>query len=323
MSYLERAREVVDVEISGMLALRGQLDERFDQAVGLIVEALGARSKVVVIGVGKSGNVGRKIAATLTSTGCPAVALDPISAMHGDLGIIGEGDVVIALSYSGETDELISLLPAVKRFRIRLIAVTGHIRSTLAECADVVLPCKVPKEACPFNLAPTTSTTAMMVLGDALAMAVLDARGFRRKDFARNHPAGAIGRALLLKVKDIMRTGDRLPVVNDSKIVRDALLSMTSAKSGSVCVVNARGKLVGVFTDGDLRRLLSLDEGVLNKAISMVMTSAPVTIRETALAAEALRIFDARNVDDLVVINSAHMPVGIIDSQDLPRLKLM
>ncbi|HEY6228583.1 MAG TPA: SIS domain-containing protein, partial [Verrucomicrobiae bacterium] len=209
MSHLRRAREVFDVEIAALKAVRAHLDEAFDRAVETVVAALRRRGKVVVVGVGKSGNIGRKIAATLTSTGTPSVVLDSVDALHGDLGVVSDGDVVLALSYSGETEELLNLLPALKRFSVELIAMTGATRSTLAKHSDVVLNARVPKEACPFNLAPTASTTAMLALGDALAMAILQARGFTEKDFARHHPAGAIGRALLLKVADIMRSGER------------------------------------------------------------------------------------------------------------------
>ncbi|HVY68585.1 MAG TPA: SIS domain-containing protein, partial [Verrucomicrobiae bacterium] len=196
-SYLPRAREVFDIELAGLRAVRDQLDGAFDAAVNLIVEALRQRGKVVVVGVGKSGNVGRKIAATLTSTGATSVELNSVDALHGDLGVVNDGDVVLALSYSGETEELLNLIPALKRFGVRIIALTGHKRSTVARHSDVVLGARVPREACPFNLAPTASTTAMLALGDALAMAVLDARGFKKEDFAKRHPSGAIGRALL------------------------------------------------------------------------------------------------------------------------------
>src|SRR5881397_3570533 len=205
MGHLKRAREVLDIELAGLKAVRGQLDAGFDRAVELIVSALRQRAKIVVVGVGKSGNVGHKIAATLTSTGSTSVVLHSVDALHGDLGIVGDGDVVVALSYSGETEELLNLLPALKRFSVKVISLTGAARSSLARYSDVVLNVKVPREACPFNLAPTASTTAMLALGDALAMAVLQARGFRKADFARYHPSGAIGRTLLLRVGDIMR----------------------------------------------------------------------------------------------------------------------
>ena len=321
MSHLKRAREVFDVELAAVKAVRGRLNATFDKAVALITYALANRNKLVVVGVGKSGNIGRKIAATFTSTGAPAVLLDSVDALHGDLGILNDGDIVLALSYSGETDELIDLLPAMKRFSVRVIAITSAPKSTLGQHADVVLNVKVPKEACPFNMAPTASTTASLVMGDALSMAVLDARGFKKSDFAQRHPSGAIGRALLLRVGDIMRSGSRNPIAHQTMPVRDALLIMGEAKSGSVSVVNKNGKLAGVFTDGDLRRHLTKDDDVLELPLAKVMTRRPTTIREDALAADAIRIFNERNIDDLIVVNAKREPIGLVDSQDLPKLK--
>lgn len=321
MSHLKRAREVFDVELAAVKAVRGRLNATFDKAVALITYALADRNKLVVVGVGKSGNIGRKIAATFTSTGAPAVLLDSVDALHGDLGILNDGDIVLALSYSGETDELIDLLPAMKRFSVRVIAITSAPKSTLGQHADVVLNVKVPKEACPFNMAPTASTTASLVMGDALAMAVLDARGFKKSDFAQRHPSGAIGRALLLRVGDIMRSGSRNPIAHQTMPVRDALLIMDEAKSGSVSVVNKNGKLAGVFTDGDLRRHLAKDDDVLDLPLAKVMTRRPTTIREDALAADAIRIFNERSIDDLIVVNAKREPIGLVDSQDLPKLK--
>ena len=321
MSHLKRAREVFDVELAAVKAVRGRLNATFDKAVALITYALANRNKLVVVGVGKSGNIGRKIAATFTSTGAPAVLLDSVDALHGDLGILNDGDIVLALSYSGETDELIDLLPAMKRFSVRVIAITSAPKSTLGQHADVVLNVKVPKEACPFNMAPTASTTASLVMGDALSMAVLDARGFKKSDFAQRHPSGAIGRALLLRVGDIMRSGSRNPIAHQTMPVREALLIMGEAKSGSVSVVNKNGKLAGVFTDGDLRRHLAKDDDVLDLPLAKVMTRRPTTIREDALAADAIRIFNERNIDDLIVVNAKREPIGLVDSQDLPKLK--
>ncbi|HXJ72551.1 MAG TPA: KpsF/GutQ family sugar-phosphate isomerase, partial [Candidatus Dormibacteraeota bacterium] len=241
----------------------------------------------------------------------------------GDLGLVNDGDVVLALSYSGETEELLHFLPALKRFPVSIIAMTGAPHSTLARHSDLVLKVKVPKEACPFNLAPTSSTTAMLVLGDALAMAILEARGFQENDFARYHPAGAIGRSLLLRVRDIMRTGPRNATALQSVTVKEALLLMTRAKSGSVTIIDQRGKLAGVFTDGDLRRHMAEDEEILSRPLEKVMTRHPICVQEEALAAEALRIFNERTIDDLVVINRKREPVGLVDLQDLPKLKIV
>ena len=321
--HLARAREVFDVEMAALKTVRAQLDEAFDQAVELIIASLRQRGKIVIVGIGKSGNIGQKIAATLTSTGSTSVVLNSVDALHGDLGLVNDGDVVLALSYSGESEEVVKLLPALTRFSVKIIAFTGSPKSALARYSDLVLDVKVPKEACPFNLAPTASTTAMLVMGDALAMAVLQARGFKRQDFARHHPSGAIGRAMLLQVREIMRTDARNAVAAETLPVKEALLVMTRAKSGSVSVVSARGKLVGVFTDGDLRRQMAQDDNVLAQPLSRVMTRQPVCIRDDALAAEALKIFNERNIDDLIVVNARHEPVGLVDSQDLPKLKLM
>lgn len=323
MSHLARARAVFDIELAAVKTVRGLLDGSFDQAVELLVRVLSGRGKIIVVGIGKSGNIGGKIAATLTSTGSTSVVLNSVDALHGDLGIVNDGDAVLALSYSGESEELLNLLPALKRFAAPVIAMTGNVRSTLARRSDVVLNVKVPKEACPFNLAPTSSTTAMLVMGDALAMAVLQARGFKEQDFARRHPAGAIGRALLLQVKDIMRRDQRNAVASEKLPVKEALLVMTRAKSGSVSVVNVRGKLVGVFTDGDLRRHMAADREILTRPLAAVMTRNPICLRDDALAAEALKIFNERNIDDLIVVNAKREPVGLVDSQDLPKLKIM
>ncbi len=311
------------MELAALKAVERQLDDSFNQAVDLAVAALTARQKIVVVGIGKSGLVGRKIAATLSSTGSTAVVLDAVDALHGDLGIVHDGDVILALSYSGESDELLNLIPALRRFSVRIIAFTGVAASSLAKHSDVVLNIAVPREACPFNLAPTSSTTATLVLGDALAMAILDARGFKQRDFAQRHPSGAIGRALLLRVADLMRQGQRNPVAADTLPVKDALLAMTQAKAGSVSVVNRTGRLVGVFTDGDLRRRMSVDDHILSRTLREVMTRKPICIRDTALAIEAVRIFNERNIDDLIVVNARREPVGLVDSQDLPRLKLL
>lgn len=323
MRHLAHARTVFDIELAALRAVRGQLNHAFDRAVDIVIDALRHRGKIVVVGIGKSGNIGQKIAATLTSTGSTSVVLNSVDALHGDLGIISDGDVLLALSYSGESEELLNLIPAFKRFSVKLIAMTGSAKSALARHSDVTLNVRVPREACPFNLAPTASTTAMLVMGDALAMAVLRARGFKRVDFAKFHPSGAIGRAMLLRVGEIMRQGERNAVADQNLVVREALLVMTRAKSGSVSVVDPRGRLVGVFTDGDFRRLMAADNGILSRRLKEVMTRNPICIRDDALAMETLKIFNERNIDDLIVVNRKREPIGLIDSQDLPKLKLM
>ncbi len=323
VSHLVQARKVFDIEMAALKAVKRQLDASFDAAVELVVETLRGRGKIIIVGIGKSGNIGHKIAATLTSTGSTSVVLNSVDALHGDLGIVTDGDVVLALSYSGESEELLNLLPALKRFLVKIIAMTGAPRSSLARHSDLVLKVRVPKEACPFNLAPTASTTAMLAMGDALAMAVLQARGFKQQDFAKLHPSGAIGRAMLTRVSEIMRTSERNAVAEENLTVKEALLVMTQAKSGSLSVVDSRGKLVGVFTDGDFRRHMAGNGDLLEQSLKSVMTRKPVCIREDALAVEALKVFNQRNIDDLIVVNARNEPVGLVDSQDLPKLKLM
>jgi arabinose-5-phosphate isomerase len=323
VSHLAKAREVFDIELAALKFVRAQLDKSFDAAVETVILALKSRGKIVIVGIGKSGNVGAKIAATLTSTGSTAVVLNSVDALHGDVGIVNDGDVILALSYSGESDELLNLLPALKRFSVKIISLTGNLKSSLARHSDLALSVKVPKEACPFNLAPTSSTTATLVMGDALAMAVLQARGFKQSDFAKYHPSGAIGRAMLLKVGEIMRRGERNAVAAENLTVKEALLVMTHAKSGSLAVVDARGRLAGIFTDGDFRRHMATDDNLLSQPLKKVMTRNPICVRDTALAVEALKIFNERNIDDLIVVNAKHEPVGLVDSQDLPKLKIM
>ena len=323
VSHLAKAREVFDIELAALKAVRAQLDKSFDRAVETIIAALKSRGKIVIVGIGKSGNVGAKIAATLTSTGSTAVVLNSVDALHGDVGIVNDGDAILALSYSGESDELLNLLPALKRFAVKIISLTGNLKSSLARHSDLALSVKVPKEACPFNLAPTSSTTATLVMGDALAMAILQARGFKQSDFAKYHPSGAIGRAMLLKVGEIMRSGERNAIANENLSVKEALLVMTHVKSGSLAVVNARGKLVGIFTDGDFRRHMATDENLLSQPLKKIMTRNPICVRDSALAVEALKIFNERNIDDLIVVNAKNEPVGLVDSQDLPKLKIV
>ena len=321
--YLALGKQVFETEIESLRQLSVELDEHFVTAVDWCVNALTQRNKLVLTGIGKSGNVCHKIAATLTSTGSVAVVMNSVDALHGDLGLINDGDIVLIFSYSGESNELMGLLPALKRFSVKIIAVTGNDQSSLARHSDLVLSVKIPREACPFNLAPTSSSTAMMVTGDALAMTILQVRGFTREDFAKFHPSGAIGRALLLRVREIMRTGSRHPIVNESCTVKEGILKMTEAKAGSLTVVGSDGKLRGIFVDGDLRRYMTRDDQILNRTLGSVMTRDPITIREDALAAEALRIFNERNIDDLVVVNAQNEPTGLVDSQDLPKMKLM
>ena len=323
MDFIKQAKSVFDIEIDALRRTRTCLDKNFRAAVESIISVLRNRGKVVVTGVGKSGNIAHKIAATLTSTGTTSVILDSVNALHGDLGVINDGDVILALSYSGETEELLRILPAIKRFNVTIVAITGHPKSQIARYSDIIIRVRVAKEACPFNLAPTASTTAMLTLGDALAMCVLQARGFKKSDFARLHPAGSIGSTMLVQIKDIMRTGHRNPVISRTRTVKDALLAMTKAKSGTISIIDEKSRVIGVFTDGDFRRAIARDTDILQKKIGSVTTPHPVTIRQNALAVEALRIFQERLIDDLIVVDENRKPVGIVDSQDLPKFKIM
>ena len=254
MDSLERARRVLSIEINELQRLSERLDENFLSAIKLLKEAVDLKGKIVVLGVGKSGHVGEKIAATLTSTGAPAVVLNSLNALHGDLGVITDGDVILTLSYSGETEELIRILPSLARFDVKKIALTGGSDSTLAKASDVVIDVSVTQEACPHNLAPTSSTTVMLALGDALAMVLLEERGFSREDFARFHPAGQLGRSLLLRVRDIMRGGDETVVVGIAEPVVSVLKELTAKRAGAALVVDEQGSLLGIFTHGDFAR---------------------------------------------------------------------
>ena len=323
MNYVERAREVMDIEIAELQRVRDNLDGGFSGTVERILQTLAAGGKIVLSGVGKNLPIAQKIAATLTSTGSPAVVLHPSDAMHGDLGIVLERDLVIAMSYSGASDELLALLPAIRRLGVKIVALTGEPESPLARLCDFALIVRVSREACPFNVAPTASTTATLAVGDALAMVLLEARGFRREDYAKLHPAGAIGRALLLKVSDIMRTGERLARVPASAPIRDAVLAMTGAKAGVVAVTEEAGRLAGVFADGDLRRLISDRRDVAQLTIAEVMTRNPIRLRADQLAVDVLALFEKHNIDDLVIVDADDRLVGMVDLQDLPKMKIL
>jgi arabinose-5-phosphate isomerase len=320
---LSRARWVFDLEIAALKQVRSQLDDGFIRAVEWVLDCVAQHRKVVVSGIGKSGLIGQKISSTLISTGVPSVVLNATDALHGDLGIIQDGDLILLLSNSGETEDLVRILPMLKRFDIKILSILGRVQSTLGRHSDGVLEARVSKEACPHNLAPTASTTAMLALGDALAMVVLEARGFRKEDFAKFHPGGSLGQTLLLKVRDLMRTGSRFAVVSPKTTVQQALLAMSRARTGCAAVQGKGNKLVGIFTHGDFARHYSSNHEIGNEPIGSVMTKRPISIREDALAAEALKILQKHMIDDLVVVDKRNQPVGLIDSQDLPRLKLV
>ncbi|MCW1912548.1 KpsF/GutQ family sugar-phosphate isomerase [Luteolibacter sp. GHJ8] len=323
MDFLAKARQVIEIETGALQGMAGRLDEGFSQAISILHDTLDRRGKIVVVGIGKSGNIGHKIAATLNSTGATAVVLNSQNALHGDLGIVSDGDAVLLLSYSGETAELLDLLPHVKRFEVGLIALTGNPRSTLAEHSDVVLDTSVDREACPLNLAPTSSSTAMLVMGDALAMVLLEARGFTEEQFARFHPGGALGRALLTRVSDIMRAGDQMAAVPVGSTVRDALVAMSTARSGACVVTQPDGSLAGIFTHGDFARCYQRDAHVGDKPVADFMTRSPISVGASSLAVEALQTIGSHRVDDVVVLDAAGKAVGLVDTQDLARLKIV
>jgi arabinose-5-phosphate isomerase len=317
---LQLARETLDIEASALLQLKARLDERFVKAVNMV---LGMQGRVVVTGMGKSGHIGRKIAATLASTGTPAMFVHPGEASHGDLGMIQVIDLVLALSNSGESDELVAILPVLKRQGVPLIAMTGGLSSSLAQHADVVLDCSVDKEACPLNLAPTASTTAQLAMGDALAVALLDARGFKPEDFARSHPGGSLGRRLLTHVSDVMRKGDALPRVSPEASFTDLMREMSHKGLGASSVVDAQGKVLGIFTDGDLRRLIEKGADLRDLKARDVMHAQPRTIRVDALAVEAVEIMEQCRITSILVVDEAGRLCGAINTNDLMRAKVI
>jgi arabinose-5-phosphate isomerase len=323
MDVLAKARQVIEIETGALQGMAARLDGGFTRAVEILKDTLDRRAKIIVAGIGKSGNIGHKIAATLNSTGATAVVLNSQNALHGDLGILSDGDAVLMLSYSGETSELLDLLPHVKRFDVQVIALTGKPNSTLAEHSDVTLDTSVDREACPLNLAPTSSSTAMLVMGDALAMVLLEARGFTEKQFARFHPGGALGRALLTKVSDIMRKGDQLAQVMDGASVREALVAMSKARSGACVVTAADGKLGGIFTHGDFARCYQSDPHVGDRKVAEFMTRRPISVSADSLAVEAVQTIGSHRVDDVVVLDADGRAVGLVDTQDLARLKIV
>lgn len=337
--YLLTAKRVFDIEIAGLKKTRDSLGPSFVAAAKLILSVLCDNGRVVVTGVGKNLHVAEKISGILSSTGAHSFVLNPVQAMHGDLGATSANDILLALSFSGESEELLKLIPAIRRHGLKVISMTGNGKSSLARLSDVHIAIPCGREACPFGMAPTTSTTATMAMGDALAMALLDARRFDIADYAANHPAGAIGKALLLTVRDVMRTGDHLALVAPTATVMDALMAMTKAQGGSAVVVGSGGKLLGIFTDGDFRRLMSEGRGMrdargkrlkslaspipLSSPISKYMTRSPLSVRDNVPAADLVKIFEARRIDDLPVCDAKGRVVGLVDIQDLPKMKVI
>jgi arabinose-5-phosphate isomerase len=313
----------LELEADELRKMAARLDDAFSDAIELLGDVLGRRGKVVVCGVGKSGCIGEKIAATFSSTGAPAVVLSAGNALHGDLGVVAEGDVFMALSNSGETEELLRVIPLVVRSGVPVIAMTGVRTSTLARVAKVVLDVGVEQEACPLQLAPTCSTTAMLAMGDALAMVLLERRGFTREKFAMFHPAGSLGRALLLKVDEVMRGVDRMALISAESPVGDAVVLMGRVRCGCAAVVDEDGILIGLFTHGDFARCYAEDRLIGEKAIGLVMTKRPIVVQSGALAVEAVRILEEHRIDDLIVVDNQHRVCGLVDSQDLARWKLV
>ncbi len=317
---LALAAETFEIEARALLGLRARQNGGFTRAVQSMLQCQG---RVIVMGMGKSGHVGRKIAATLASTGTPAFFVHPAEASHGDLGMVQPGDVLLAISNSGESDELSALLPALRRLGVTLVAMTGQGESTLARHADIVLSSAVDQEACPLNLAPTASTTAQMALGDALAVALLDARGFREEDFARSHPGGALGRKLLMHVSDLMRSGDALPRVAPTTGFTDMLREMTGKGLGFTAVVDGDRRVLGIFTDGDLRRLIERGADLRALTAQQVMHPKPRLVRADALAVDAAGVMETHRITSVLVIDEADRLVGALNSNDLMRAKVI
>ena len=323
LTHLTKGRRVIELEAAALKAVQQRLDENFARAVEAMLAAVQSGHKIIVTGIGKSGQIGAKIAATLSSTGAPSVVLDAVNASHGDLGMISSGDLVLILSYSGETEELSRLMPSLRRIGTQIVSLTGNARSILAREADIHIDVQVPREACPLNLAPTSSSTATLAVGDALAMVLLEARGFKKEDFATFHPGGSIGRTLLLKVEDIMRPKEQMAILAGTATVNEALAVLARRRSGAAAVIDARGRLIGIYTHGDFTRGYQKDVHVGEAKLADVMTAKPITVRVDKLAVEVLNLFEANRIDDLVVVDRQHRPVGLVDAQDLARFKLI
>jgi len=320
MKYLGLAKKVLEIEAAAVAQLARRLGPEFDEAVTILYKCTG---RVIVTGMGKPGIVGRKISATLASTGTPSLFLHSAEAIHGDLGRVTKEDVLLAISNSGETEEVVRFLPLIKKIGAQLIALTGNTASSLARHSDVVLDVSVAKEACPMGLAPTASTTAALAMGDALAVCLLEKKGFKEKDFAFFHPGGALGKKLLLKVEDIMRSGASHCAVMEDDLVRDVLVAITEARAGAASVVDKQGRLTGIFTDGDLRRHLDMERPLLMCPVKEVMTKKPTKIGKERLASEALRILKEKHIDELPVVDSKGQPIGMLDVQDLLKAGLV
>jgi arabinose-5-phosphate isomerase len=307
-------QKVLEIEAAAIERTKSRIDDSFVKATDILMKCKG---KVVVSGIGKSGLIGQKISATMSSTGTPSVFLHPTEAAHGDMGIVMKDDVVIMISHSGETDEVVDILPSIERMNIPVIAITGNVNSTLAKTADCVLDSSIAEEACPMGLAPTASTTVQLAIGDALAVAMIKLKNFKKEDFAVFHPGGSLGKKLVMKVKDIMHSGTDVPVVRDNVLLKDALVIMTTKRFGCTAVVDAAGKLTGIFTDGDLRRMIEKLGNPFETVISGIMTKDPKTISQDELAVKALAIMETKAITVLLVIDEAGKPAGIIHLHDI------
>lgn len=316
MDFCKLGLNVIETEAQAVFELTQRIDAKFQAACELL---LSCKGRIVVTGMGKSGHIGKKIAATLASTGSPAFFMHPAEANHGDLGMITQQDIVLALSYSGQTNEVVTLLPLLKRLAIPLITLTGNANSILAQAADINLDVSIHEEACPLGLAPTTSTTVALVMGDALAITLLQARGFSAEDFALAHPGGSLGKRLLLRIDDIYHSGDALPMVHEDVSVSSALIEVTAKKLGMTCVTNTQGTLTGVYTDGDIRRTLTQHRDINSTPIHEVMTRNCRTVRQGLLAAEALALMQKHVITSLVVVDDAQYPIAVIHLHDLLR----
>jgi len=322
-AHIAKGRRVIELEAAALRAVHRNLDENFARTVEAMREVIQAGRKIIVTGIGKSGTIGAKIASTLSSTGASAVVLDAVNATHGDLGMVSSGDLVIVLSYSGETEEIARLIPNLKRLGTRIVALTGNLRSSLAKEADIHINVQVPREACPLNLAPTSSSTAMLAVGDALAMVLLETRGFRKEDFATFHPGGTLGRNLLLKVEEIMRARDKMPILPGTSTVNEALDVIARMRAGAIAVTDKKGKLIGIYTHGDFTRGYQKDVNIGKARLADVMTANPITVRVDKLAVEVLNVFEKHRIGDLIVVDRKHHPVGLVDAQDLAKVKLV
>ncbi|MFH1553014.1 MAG: KpsF/GutQ family sugar-phosphate isomerase [Candidatus Omnitrophota bacterium] len=317
---ISRAKDVLINESKAIAKIAGRIDKNFEKVVNLLA---GSKGRVVVTGMGKPGFIAQKVSATMSSTGTPSLYLHPAEALHGDIGRVTRDDIIIAFSNSGETEEMVKLTPIIKKIGAKLITITGNKKSTLAANSDFVIDSSVDREACPMGLAPTTSTTVMLAIGDALAIALLEKKKFKPKDFALYHPGGALGKRLLLKVQDIMRPKSATPIVSKGAMIKDVLLKITKMRAGSASVVDSKGKLVGIFTDGDLRRHFEEGKNLLNRKVGDVMTKSPTVITQDRLAAEAFEVLRDKNIDEIPVVDNKNRPIGVLDVQDILKAGLV